>query len=256
MVLLSDFQKRFETKFNIKPKIAYGRARVYSKEIYERLVNEWDFYSKSWKLPEMPKQKLKLWLRAFFDCEAWIEVEGRKNRRIGLDSINHSGIMHIRNALESMGIISRVKKNKNKNTYRLQIFGKRNIHRFEKEIGFLHPDKNRKLQEAIDSYPNYLWDFPENPTENEEFVRKIMCEKARFRKPSYIAVVSNRTENIKTLSLLLKRLFNVKSRLYESRSGQGTKYHELIINRKKSVAKALKHRLLNKEQLMRMEDSK
>jgi hypothetical protein len=252
IVLLMDFQKRFQNLFGVKPKIGHDRARVYSKEIHNKLVKKWNFYSSSWKLPKLLSGNLKLWLRAFFDCEAWVEIEGRKNRRIGLDSINYKGILAIQNALISFGIESHIRRVKNRNIYRLQIFGKQNIENFTNEIGFLHPDKNNKLKKIINSYPDYIWNFPTELDKLKKFIRN----KTKIKKPYTIRILSNKKENIISLNSLLKKKFDIESRTYENKNGKGTKYHELSIQKKEYINKALKHDLLNKQQILRMEDLK
>jgi len=249
IVLLEDFQKRFQSFFGIKPRIGHDRARIYSKEIHNKLVKKWNFYSNSWKLPKMSDRNLKLWLRAFFDCEAWVEVQCRKNRRIGLDSINHKGLVAIQAALKSFNIESKIKNIKNRNMSRLQIFGKKNIEKFANEIGLLHPEKIEKLKRTINSYPHYIWIFPYEIGELREFIR----EKTKIKKPYIIRVVSNRKENLKTLQNILEENFDIDSKIYERKNGQNTRYYELAIQKKESVKKALKHDLLNKQQISRME---
>jgi len=192
LTLLADFQNRFERLFGIKPKIGDGRARVFSKDIYQKLTEEWNFYSDSWKLPEIGGKCLNLWLRAFFDCEGWVECTSRKNRRIGLDSINRRGLIQMQNSLSLIGINSKIRKVEKRSTWRLQIFGKDNIEKFSQEIGFLHPGKKEKLQEMINSYPNYVWNFPEDKRELQEFVMKIIKTKAKVKKPFIIRIISNK----------------------------------------------------------------
>ena len=252
MVLLKDFQKRFQNVFGTKPKIGYDRARVYSKEIYNNLTKEWNFYSSSWILPRLSKENLKLWLRAFFDCEAWVEIESRKNRRIALDSINYKGLIEIQRALRLLNIESHIRGIKNRDTFRLQIFGKQNMKGFAIEIGFIHPDKNKKLEELIASYPNYIWDFPIDKKKLKVFIRN----KAKIKKPYIIRIFSSKNENIELLQKILREKFGIESKFYENKSGQGIKYYELAIQKKKSVKKALKYSLLNKQQISRMEGLK
>lgn len=249
LTLLADFQNRFERVFGIKPKIAHGRARVYSKDVYSMLTKEWNFYSDSWKLPEIKGRCLNLWLRAFFDCEGWVELDGRKNRRIGLDSINKKGLIQVQSSLKLIGINSKIRKIANRSTWRLQIFGKNNIEKFSQEVGFLHQTKKKKLQEIVSSYPNYVWNFPEDKLELQKFVTNIIRTKAKIRKPFIIRVISNKKQNIEKLKSSLFLLFAIESKIYENKSGQGTTYFELSIQKKESARKALINDLLNSESL-------
>ncbi len=125
--------------------------------------------------------------------------------------------------------------------------------KFSERIGFLHPSKKRKLKELLDSYPNYIWEFPKNREQQKDFIKKTMLRKARVKKPSYIRVISNKKKNVLMLSSLLNDIFCIRNKWYESRSGQGTKYYEITINRKQSVVKALKHGLLNKREIIKLE---
>jgi len=52
---------------------------------------------------------------------------------------------------------------------------------------------------------------------------------------------------------VLKEKFDIESKIYKNKSGQGIEYYELAIQKKESVKKALNHGLLNKEQISRME---
>lgn len=249
VALLKDFQKRFHSVFGVKPHAGQDRARINSKEIYNKLTRDWNFYSNSWRLPVMSTENLKFWLRAFFDCEAWVEVQGRKNRRIGLDSINHEGLIEIQKSLKLFGIESQIRTVKDRNIFRLQIFGKTNIENFAKKIGFVHPDKNKKLEKAVDSYPDYIWNFPDNLDKLRGFIRN----KTRIKRPYTIRIFSVKKQNITTLRDILREKFDMESQIHESRSGQGIRYFELAVQKKDSVKKALKHDLLNKKQISRME---
>jgi intein-encoded DNA endonuclease-like protein len=229
-VLLKDFQNRFEKSFGKSPRIRKdGRCVVNSKKIYHEIIKQGSFYSNAWSLPNLQHRNMKLWLRAFFDCEAWVELNGRKNRRIGLDSINANGLIKIQQALKSIGIESKINENKNRKTRRLQIFGKENLELFEKEVGFLHPMKKSKLREVVISYPTYMWEFPKERTELKIFISKIMKEKARFKKPASIRIVSIIENNLKKTSSLLFDLYGIESRIYKRRNGRGNQYFELMV---------------------------
>lgn len=71
-ILLKDFHDKFYNYFNKKPHIYRNeRVRIGSKEIYNYLTDNFgSFYSKDWTLPKLNNKNLKLWLRAYFDCDS------------------------------------------------------------------------------------------------------------------------------------------------------------------------------------------
>ena len=154
IVLLKDFQNKFYRFFKVKPYIYRDElCRISSKEIYFILSNKFgSFYSNKWKLPNLSKNKLGIWLRSYFDCEAWVICRKAKDRDIGLQCINKKGIYSIKNALLKLEIKSKLKYRKDRSIWQLNIYGKENLIKFQKEVNFLHPDKRKKLQECIDSY--------------------------------------------------------------------------------------------------------
>ncbi len=154
--LLEDFQRRFTRVFRITPIISKDndRCKIHNKEIYYLLTKKFSYYTREWELPRLKMDNLKYWLRAFFDCEAWVENQPAKSRLIGLECCNYNGIKKIQQSLEKFNIESQVKTKKDRNIWRLTICGKEDLKKFRKDIGFLHPEKNKKLNEAINSYVN------------------------------------------------------------------------------------------------------
>jgi len=151
--LLKDFQKRFYNYFRIKPHIyRKERCRIGSKQLFEQLTKDYSYYSYEWTLPKLSKNHLNHWLRAFFDCEGWVECQKAKSRLIGLESVNHEGLAAIKTALAIFDINSTIKNRKGRTTKRLTICGLDNLKRFHATIGFLHPKKRKKLDEALASY--------------------------------------------------------------------------------------------------------
>ncbi len=230
-ILLKDFQKRFEKEFSLKPIITKdGRCKIQNKEIYYFLTKNFSYYSKDWKLPDLSKQNLKYWLRAYFDCEAWVVLEFRKNRHIGVDCINFNGLKQVKESLKRFGIISKMKKVTNRKIFRLFIYGKENLIKFQKKIGFLHPKKKKKLELTLDSYVNYNWNFPENKKELiDSILSKARISKNRIRFNSIIK------ENLKRLSKILSD-FKIESKVYGPWvNGLGNKYYQLEIHKKDQV---------------------
>jgi len=248
LILLKDFQKRFEKIFGKKPYIVKeGRCRIGSKEIYQKLTKKFgSFYSWKWKMPELDEKLSVIWLRSFFDCEGWAFCKSHQNRHIGLDCVNEKGLKQIQLALERLQICSIIKKRKNRNTSSLNIYGRSNLIEFENKIGFLHPTKKEKLKEIMNDFVNYYWDFPLNKKKLRKFIKNIMWEKAKIKKNTWIVrVISNKEKNLLKLRKGLNRLFTIESKVNKRINGIGTIYYQLDINKKEEVKKVIKNNLLN-----------
>ena len=241
--LLRDFQVRFTKAFKAEPHLRIGqRCEIGSKEIYEILTKEFgSFYSWEWKMPKLKEPLLKVWLRAYFDCEGWVTCKSHQNRMVGADCVNEIGIKQVQSTLKILGIESKVKKRKTRNIFSLSIFGKENLIKFQKEIGFLHPEKKERLEKAIEDFMNYEWDI--------DNLENIFKTKAKIRKNSWIVrIISNKESNLLKLQNALHAIFNVESRINKSINGIGTIYYQLSINKKEEVGKLIKANLLNKSE--------
>ncbi len=242
LALLKDFQERFEKVFKIRPRLVEGeRCEKGSKEIYELLTKEFgSFYSWEWRMPEMNEDLLKVWLRAFFDCEGWVTCESRMNRQLGIDCVNEKGIIQVHEALKRLGISSIVKKRNTRNIYHLGIFGKENILAFREKVGFLHPEKKEKLNGLINDYVDYFWHYPENRKESKVFIRNLLKGRLRIKQQLYLRVISKEEINLIKLKELLKEVYGINGLLNKSKNGSGTTYYELSINRRVEVEKMIK----------------
>jgi len=256
-ILLKDFQNRFSQVFCIKP-IMYkdGRCKLQSKEIFHKLTQEYSYYSDKWTLPKLSKENLRIWLRTFFDCEAWLELDARKNRRISLDSINYSGLAEIQKALSVFNINSVIKERNKRKIFRLHIFGKENIIKFQKEIGFLHPIKKKRLEDVIKSYVNYEWRFPKEKIKLFSFIISLMGERVKIKKPCIIRITSIIKGNLVNLSNILFELYKIESKSYERKNIYGTIYYELVIQKKDSIKKILENNLLDEKNRNKIELAK
>ena len=227
-ILLKDFQLRFYRHFRLKPIITKeGRVRIQNKKIYFELTKKDTYYSGDWVLPKLSKKQLKFWLRAYFDCDGWVSVVKRKDRKIGLDSINEKGLIQIQKALQNIfKIDSGVHKRNTRHIWSLSICGKDDISKFLKEIGFLHPRKRLKLKEAIDSYMNYQWKIPKIKSKFIKFIEgKQNISKKRGKVRFYSIIKGN-------LADLKERLgeLNVKSRISKRlTNGNGNSYYCLSV---------------------------
>lgn len=227
-VLLDDFQKKFEKVFDITPSITRGRCEARTKEVYLFLTKNFSYYSYEWTLPTLSKGNLRAWLRAFFDCEGWVENQPGKSRLIGLECCNKRGTKQIQEALQRLEIKSQLTKKKRRTIWRLTICGKENIQRFQTNIGFLHPQKKRKLEEALGSYKTYIWEIP---TEKEKRL-KFLQQKGKFRKSrNKIRVLSIVKQNLINLAKALKE-YGIPSRVLGPwKSSTCSQYYCLIIKR-------------------------
>jgi len=84
---------------------------------------------------------------------------------------------------------------------------------------------------------------------------KIIKTKAKVKKPFIIRIISNKKQNIEKLKDSLFLLYRIESKIYENRSGQGTTYFELSIQKKESVSKALINGLLNRQELGQLKEA-
>jgi len=226
-VLLKDFQKRFHDVFRLIPYITNdGRCRIQNKEIYFQLTKNYSYYSYEWELPNLSKSNLKCWLRAFFDCEAWVVNQPRKSRVISLDCCNEKGLLSVQESLRFLGIESHIKRRKDRTIWRLTICGKGNLIKFNRSVGFLHPQKNQKLKEALSSYVNYNWQIPKNRDELISFIN----EKGRVRESrGEIRLFSINQKNLVNLRKVLNK-YGVSSKLFGPwKNNWGSKYYCLIL---------------------------
>jgi hypothetical protein len=238
-VLLNDFQERFEKVFSLKPRIVQKqRSEIGSKEIYKKMTEQFgSFYSWHWTMPQLEKNELKCWLRAYFDCEGWVTCKSHQNRMIGADCVNERGIKQIQRGLKIIGIESKIKKRNTRNIFSLNIFGKKNLIKFHEEINFLHPEKKEKLEKTIKDFMNYEWNF--------ENIEKILEERAKIKKPmGTIRILSKLKTNLLSLQKKLLERYKINSKINKCKNGLGNVYYELNINKKEEVKYLINNQLL------------
>jgi len=247
--LLTDFQNRFLKHFGVMPHLYPGeRCELGSKKINTYLTNRFgSFYSYEWKMPENLNVGLKkIWIRTYFDCEGWVFCKRKQNRHLGADCVNEKALNQVKRELESLGIKIIKKVVKNGKMFRILIYGKENLMKFQSEINFNHPEKRLKLQEVVSDFVNYKWVIKENP----QSIRELMLEKAKIKKPYVTRIVSKEEENLIILKNYLNSLFGVDYIKINKRiNGLGTIYFELSINKRDEVKKLVKHNLINASEL-------
>ena len=250
LVLLKDFQERFEKFFKIKPRLVKGeRCELGSRELYELLTKEFgSFYSWHWTMPDLSLEMSKIWLRAYFDCEGWVTCKSHQDRQLGIDCVNEKGLIQIKLALEKLGIKSIVKKRNTREIYHLSIYGKDNIRRFKEAIGFLHPAKSERLNITVNDFIEYKWVFPNKEDELKRFIKDILITKGKIRINSWIIRIFSKEEtNLIILQKELKRLFEIESKVNKRINGLGTIYFEMDVNKKEQVKKLVNLDFLSKE---------
>jgi hypothetical protein len=233
-ILLKDFQHKFFRVFGLMPIITNdGRCKVQNKNIFFQLTKDFSYYSGEWTLPKLSLEELKSWLRSYFDCDGWVEVQRGKSRIIGLESINKSGLEQIKNSLLKFDIkSSEVKKRKDRNIWYIYICGKDDILKFKENINFLHPNKNKKLIEAIDSYETYEWTVPNRREEIVEFVNKHGRLRNDTKEVRFFSIIKN---NLISLKQSLIRC-NVNAKIYGPwRNNRGREYYCLSFNQKELI---------------------
>lgn len=224
IVLLEDFQKRFYEHFRIKPIIVPGqRCKIQNKKLYEILTKDYSYYSYEWTVPELSKRLYTFWLRAFFDCEGWVNNPSNNGRSIALESVNKEEVKKIQKILEKFFIKSKIYKHRH--LLQICILGKENLIRYRKSIGFLHPKKRKSLDDAISLYKNYVWDIPSDKPGILDFIsKKIRPKKDRNECWIYSIYLSNLV-NLKK-KLILMRL---KAKIFGPWRSSTTEYYAMII---------------------------
>ena len=109
------------------------------------------FNSLNWKFPNFNSKEEKTeWLKAIFDCEAYVSIKHRKY--INFQSVSKTGIYSIQKLLKEFEIESSIYTYKRKNpkwnlNYLLFIRKKENLNKFNKSIGFNHLKKQERLNQ-------------------------------------------------------------------------------------------------------------
>ncbi len=250
IVLLKDFQSKFEAVFGKRPIISkqLDRCNIGNKKIFLWLRNRFgSFHSHDWTIPEtlMTYSMLASWLKAFFDCEAWVASIKGKDRKTAVESINLNGLNKIKWCLKKyFKINSVIYPRVERKTSVLCICDKKSLIRFRDKIGFNHHAKRQKLEEAINSFIDYNWKLPEPERELRLFVLNFLKKRIKNSKHDRIRIYSSKKKNLLKLSKALKKLFAIKSRVSKARfNGVGTRFFELELKGRENVNRLIE--LLN-----------
>jgi len=146
------FYELYSKKTSIKKLRNHYKVNVSCKTACIDLLKLTKYNSKEWIIPKIASKDDNLtieWLRAFFDCEAYVS-----KKRIDIQIVNKRGIFQIKNALLKLGINSRMYVYKRKNrlwstNYILCILKREDRIRYLNIIGFNHQDKLKRLKDSI-----------------------------------------------------------------------------------------------------------
>ncbi len=129
--------------------------------------------------------------------------------------------------MQRLGIASQLVKKKDRTIWRLTICGKENILKYQQEIGFLHPQKKQKLEDAIASYANYYWNIPTGKVDLLEFVR----QKGKTREArNELRILSIHKQNLTNLRKALKEHSFTSTLLGPWKSSTCSQYYCLKIS--------------------------
>lgn len=150
------FIEKMFNVFAVRPKVYRNskkilgcvEVRCFSKKIYNKIIEIGKYGTFDWKIPKWTLNNLnalKEWIKCFFDSEAYVNLH---EKRIQIKSVNEKGLNQICKSLKKFGIKSKVygpyfyKKYK---YFQLEI-PRKCLYRFEKYIGFNHPNKLKNLR--------------------------------------------------------------------------------------------------------------
>lgn len=108
--------------------------------------------SLDWEFPKnISKTQKILWIRAYADCDGTVQ-NTNSDRFVAIDSINYKGLKRISRELKLLGIFNKIYFILGGKSFRLKVFKKENLIKYNKIVGFTHLGKQNKLNDAIKSY--------------------------------------------------------------------------------------------------------
>ena len=156
--LIQDFLKTIKRLYPGIKSIKYYPKRneidVDNNKISKEILNLGKIGSRVWEVPKKLNRLQKIiWVRSFVDGEGSV---GNFNyhRYVVVDSINGKSLKEVSLILTSLGIENKFYRFVFRGYvfYRIKISKKENLVRFHKIIGFNHPKRQKKLEEAIKAY--------------------------------------------------------------------------------------------------------
>jgi hypothetical protein len=161
-ILINDFIEGINKTYPDLRYIGYSEKRgeidIRSQRLAKDLFALGEISTKSWEFPKkLNKLQKRIWINAFASCDGTV-YNKNNNRYVAIDSINSNGLKQISEILNEFKILNSIYKVKYKEniSYRLRIYRRENLIKFNNLIGFKHPAKQKKLEEAIKSYKQKL----------------------------------------------------------------------------------------------------
>jgi hypothetical protein len=148
--LLEEFSKDVFYIYKIKVRRRKSTDLVFkSKRVFSRIKELGGGNSRGWSIgDEILKSKkiVKIFLlRAFFDDEATVD---KKNFVVRIKSMNNAGLNQVSWLMDKVGITSRITGPNCDNSWYLTVT-RRNLIKFQKMIGFNHPEKRLRLNRIL-----------------------------------------------------------------------------------------------------------
>ncbi len=157
--MIIPFCEAFSKVYGKTPKVKklhnYYFVHIDSKVIVRDIINSAKLGVLNWEIPYKildNKNCRKEWVKAFFDCEAYVS-----KRYIRIQCVNRTGIKQVKKMLDKFGILSNTysytPKNRNWNTNHILVIGDKKMRKkYLNIIGFNHELKLAKLRESIKIY--------------------------------------------------------------------------------------------------------
>jgi intein/homing endonuclease len=148
LAFLDGFRAIYSTVPRVVNEGKFYSARKESQSIVQDLLLLGSFHSIKWVPPSAYTKEQRIeWLRAFFDCEAYV---GKKYVRV--ESVSEQGLHTVKLWLKELDISSQLytyqRKQKTWNiNFILVITDVKDIQKFLKQIGFYHSRKAQALQQ-------------------------------------------------------------------------------------------------------------
>lgn len=154
--LLEDFSKDVLDVYKIRVRKRKSTDLVFkSKRVYSRIKELGGGNTRGWSIGKEILQSKKItksfWLRAFFDDEGTVD---KTNFVVRVKSMNNEGLSQAKELMDSIGVTTRITGPNCDDSWYLTV-SRRDLIKFQKEIGFNHP-KKKLLLDKILKKPNKI----------------------------------------------------------------------------------------------------
>jgi hypothetical protein len=137
-----------------------GVVRAYGKGMVNDMMRYGPFGRRNWAVPfrSLNRQTARNWLRSFFDGDGDIHLSSKMSKcKVRAKSINRRGLKGVKTLLwyyfrvrGKIYVRENPAKEKWSQAYELDIFNRRNLSLYARNIGFNHPEKQRKLLQLVE----------------------------------------------------------------------------------------------------------